>query len=252
MLCVNCNQEVNSNYCANCGQKTGIRKITIRSLWSDFVSRIYGFDGMFPRTLLDLTLRPGDVACEYIRGNRVKYYGPVGYFFLMITLYFLIMSLLGFSFVDFVDFTLKNSTQIKSGSIQEKFAQSMVSFISENIKFFLFFMVITVSISSYWIFRKSKLNLLESSVLPLLTIGHIYWISIALLIVAKIQGSIFRPPVMPIMQALFFAFGCTGLYTYQSKWKLFTKGIAAYILGYFIIVLILMIVAISYLLFRDS
>src|SRR6187397_2984313 len=92
--CLNCRQPVTSRYCGSCGQSNPPKRLNLKTLWFDFQSRVYGFDGMFPRTLKDLTLRPGAVTRSYISGNRVLYYGPVGYFFIMITVYLLLASLI--------------------------------------------------------------------------------------------------------------------------------------------------------------
>lgn len=247
MICINCGHEVNSEYCANCGQKNPPKKITLAGLWSDFFARIYGFDGMFPRTLRDLTLRPGFVTQEYLKGNRVKYYGPVGYFFLMITLYFLIMPLLGFSMDDLVT-SAKITSQVKPGSNQAKFVQDYVGFITDNIRLFLFFMVVTISLSSYLVFKKSKLNLLESSVLPFFAYGHVYWLSILLLVIKNIFHLPLKDAGVPLVQVAFFAFGCTGLYTYQSKVKVFLKGVLAYFLGFILLIVCMLVTAAVYLL----
>lgn len=250
MNCINCGFEVNSQYCTNCGQKHPPRKIQISTLWSDFIARIYGFDGMFPRTLRDLTLRPGFVASEYIQGNRVKYYGPVGYFFLMITLYFLIMPMLGFNLNDLVN-SAATATQVRPGSSQEKFVQNYIAFIVENFRLFLFFIIVTISFSSYLIFKKSKLNLLESCILPFFTQGHVYWVSIILLVIKSIFDLPLRDSAMPFIQVLFFAYGCTNLYTYQAKWKVFFKGVLAYLLGFIFLMICMMVSGIVFLLITE-
>jgi hypothetical protein len=60
--CINCNANVETPYCPACGQPNPPKKISIKNVWNDFVSRTYGFDGMFPRTIRDLTIRPGAAA----------------------------------------------------------------------------------------------------------------------------------------------------------------------------------------------
>src|SRR5258705_13671611 len=123
MTGLNCGGEVTSNYCPNCGQRSGVKRITLREGWHDFLARVYGFDGMFPRTLRDLTLRPGFAAKEFIRGNRMKYYGPVGYFFLMITLFLLVI---GFTGTELKDFMQQNGALISpkmGGEGQQEFAK---------------------------------------------------------------------------------------------------------------------------------
>lgn len=122
MTCTNCGQEAIEKFCPNCGQRTNVKRITFREGWFDFWSRVYGFDGMFPRTLRDLTIRPGKAARDYINGNRVKYYGPVGYFFLMITLFLVLAGMLD---IDVRVFLSQNQGMIVEqpppGSNQEQF-----------------------------------------------------------------------------------------------------------------------------------
>lgn len=65
IACINCSKEIDSVFCPHCGQKNPIKKITIANIWSDFLSSVYGFDGMFPRTLKDLTIRLGEDARSY-------------------------------------------------------------------------------------------------------------------------------------------------------------------------------------------
>lgn len=100
--CIIAGTSVAMDYCPNCGQKKSVTKrITILALFRDFINRIYRFDGMFPRTLRPLTIRPGEVARSYINGIRVKYVGPVGYYFLTLTFFLLVVPLL--------DIELKNT-----------------------------------------------------------------------------------------------------------------------------------------------
>jgi Protein of unknown function (DUF3667) len=129
-------------------------------MWFDFQSRIYGFDGMFPRTIKDLTIRPGIAAHEYIEGNRIKYYGPVGYFFLMITVVLLLLSLVEVSFYDLM---IKSSqlTEIRENSGQEKFLKIFSEWIVNNMRIFSFLIIPFTAIGSRILFRKSGLNLLE-------------------------------------------------------------------------------------------
>src|SRR5882762_8751747 len=102
MTCINCATEAEGKFCPQCGQRLDVKRLTFKEGWHDFWARIYGLDGMFPRTFRDLTLRPGYASKEFIRGNRAKYYGPVGYFFLMITLFLLLLSMIGLDFVDYM------------------------------------------------------------------------------------------------------------------------------------------------------
>jgi hypothetical protein len=137
MMCVNCGNEVTDNFCSHCGQRTSVKRITLREGWNDFWSRVYGFDGMLPRTLRDLTLRPGVVAQKYIDCNRVLYYGPVGYFFLMLTLYLLMIGMIGVDIKEMLAQNQQMLAPVEPGQGQQKFSQLVLEWVSNNMKLML-------------------------------------------------------------------------------------------------------------------
>lgn len=255
MNCINCGTSVDSKYCPNCGQINPPHKITIGHLWTDFQARIYGFDGMFPRTLRDLTLRPGKASKIFISGNRVIYYGPVGYFFLMITVLLLLMSLLDVNVIDFMKAAASRFSQEepKTGSGQEKFMQSVFQFASDNMKLLSFAQIpLQAFVSRYIFFRKSGWNFLEHTVLPFYIQGHIYWISILSVICFKISGEFFPPWVALILAPLYFCFAYSGMFDYQSKTKSFLKGLGVYISAQLLFVLIIVVVVVLLVVFNPE
>jgi hypothetical protein len=232
--CINCEQPIENNFCSNCGQRTDVKRISFREGWNDFWARIYGFDGMFPRTLRDLTLRPGKVAKLFIEGNRARYYGPVGYFFLMITLFLLVMSLLDIPFLEYTKSITKTLSipTVKENSETEKFMKIWSNLISDNMKLFSFVIIPFFSLSSKWLFSKSKLNYLEHSVMPFYIQGHVYWMSIISLFVYKTTGSAFLMSLDNPLTLVLFGIGAIQLFNYQKPFKAFIKGILVFILGF--------------------
>jgi hypothetical protein len=245
-ICINCGGNVESKYCANCGQSHPPRKITFVNMYYDFQSRIYGFDGMFPRTFRDLTLRPGVVSREFIDGNRIKYYGPVGYFFLMITVFLLILSMTSVSFYDFM---VKPSAfvQVKPHSGQEKFMQVFSMLIAENMRSFSFLIIPINALTSKLFFRKSGLNYLEHTVLVFYTHGHIYWITILSLFIFLVFGVNPLTIVQTILGLILFSVGCMQLFNYQSKVKAFVKGLLSSLVAYLIFMILLLLIIATYL-----
>lgn len=245
--CINCNSDVSTSFCGNCGQSNPPKKLTFGYLWYDFQSRIYGFDGMFPRTLRDLTIRPGVAAREHIAGNRVKHYGPVGYFFLMITVFLLILSMLN---VDFVEF-MSNSTKEISGVSQNQSGQlaqrKLMSFLSDNMRSFSFLIILPISLTAMLFFRKAGYNILEHSVLPFYVFGHIYWLTIFSLLLYDFFeiGPYFLEQL--VVSVLFFAFATSNFYHHNSKVKAFFKGLAVYIIGYLFFVAIMSVFTLIYM-----
>ena len=244
--CVNCDSEIRDNFCSHCGQRVGVKRITLKESWFDFWSRVYGFDGMFPRTIRDLTLRPGTVAQKIISGNRVKYYGPVGYFFLMVTLFIVIAGLLNVDIREFLSQkqnTIGNFTVTGEG--QDKINEMVRGFISDNLRLIAFMVIpFTALIARYIMFRKSGLNYLEHAVLPLYLIGHSYWLNILSIIMYSLSGMFILNSVNSFILIAFFGFGYTGLIVTQSKIKSFIKGIFVFILGQISLIITLVIVAV--------
>ncbi len=233
-ICINCNEEVSTPFCGHCSQPNPPKKLKLGSMWYDFQSRIYGFDGMFPRTLIDLTIRPGIAAREYIRGNRIKHYGPVGYFFLMITLFLLIMSIIG---IDFSEFSRASSEALmdtpKENGVLE-LQRRIAAFVGENIRTFSFVVVAPIILMTWLFFRKSGYNILEHAVISFYVFGHAYWLTILNLFLFKFNGTSARMTFQFIITVLFFAYACSDFYTHNSRMKAFFKGLAVYFLGYFI------------------
>lgn len=239
MDCVNCEKEVTENFCPACGQRVNVKRITFKEGWNDFWSRVYGFDGMFPRTLRDLTIRPGHAAKKYIDGNRVSYYGPVGYFFLMITVFLLFMSMVNIEVQEF--FAQKMFMKGEPG--QQKMLQSILAFISDNIKIIAFIIIPFNALAARYIFfRKSGLNFIENLVLPFYVTGHIYWLNILSVLVYLISGSFFLNLIIAIITPLYCGFAYAGLMTYQSKTKSFLKGLFVPIMGQIFMTITMLII----------
>jgi hypothetical protein len=229
--CINCQAETAGKFCANCGQRISVKRITFREGWNDFWARIYGFDGMFPNTLRDLTIRPGEAARTYIAGNRARYYGPVGYFFLMLTVFLLLLDLLSMDGVEFFKEMGKSSfsEEIKSGSPQEKVVQVIFQFMTDYMKVIFFAMIpVQAFYSRYLFFRKSGYNFVENMILPLYATGHVYWLSIITVIIFKLSGVFLRNNVGAIISTCYIGYAYANLFAYQPKWKGFLKGIATY------------------------
>ncbi|MBK5280157.1 MAG: DUF3667 domain-containing protein [Bacteroidia bacterium] len=245
MNCINCGAIVDSKYCQECGQSQPPKKIRFLNLYHDLQSRIYGFDGMFPRTLRDLTIQPGVVARAYINGNRVKYNGPVGYFFLMITVFVLLLSLLE---VPFYDLVVKASqiTPIKENSGMERFIKMYSGWITDNMKIFSFLVIPFIVLASRITFRKSGLNMLEHSVMVFYIQGHIYWLTILSLFIFKIIDHNPLRPIQPFISLTLYGLGCSQLFNYQGKTKAFFKGIGVYLIGMLLFVIFFTIAGFFY------
>ncbi len=247
-VCVNCGQQITTKYCPNCGQPSPPKKLGFSTMWYDFQSRIIGFDGMFPRTLKDLTIRPGKAAKNYIYGNRMMYYGPVGYFFLMITLWLLVASFLNIDMKDLLNQSSALAAKPVAGSEQERLNGMMFKLMTENWKIFSFMIIPVMGLMAKVFFRKAPYNFIEHTVLPLYTTGHSYWISAIGLFFVKFSENSTVFFLGSLIIVPYYIFACVGFYDYQSKVKVIVKSFFIYILSLFLYSLIFVIIIMVYIL----
>jgi hypothetical protein len=236
LLCVNCSETVNTAYCPACGQKNPPKKINALTLYTDFQSRIYGFDGMFPRTLIDLTIRPGKVVKAFVSGNRIAYVGPVGYFFLTITIFLLLASMLDVTFSEFM--SAMNSFTGKQSEGQVELSNQIGALMNEYLRLFSFFIALLLVVSTWVFFRRSGFNFLEHAVLVFYNNGHMLWVSIIMLIAYKISGASLNALILLSISMVYYIFTCISTFTYKRKWVIGIRAFFAFIASYFFYILV--------------
>ncbi|GCC49883.1 DUF3667 domain-containing protein [Chryseotalea sanaruensis] len=208
------------------------------NMWSDFAARIYGFDGMLPRTLSDLTIRPGQVAHDYIIGNRVKYYGPLGYFFLTLTVYLLLASLLEVDLVNFMMQTNPSNVEEQGGGVQEV-VREITRWTIDNMRSISFFITLFTVFFTWLLFKKSRYNFVETGALVFFTTGHFMWVSIVLIVVYKMSGLVLDSFYLLLASMAFMIYAFVNFYSHLSKWKIIVRGIFVHILSYTVLAFVI-------------
>jgi Protein of unknown function (DUF3667) len=236
--CINCNQEITTPYCPSCGQRNPVKKINMANMWSDFAARIYGFDGMFPRTLKDLTIRPGQVARDYIIGNRVKYYGPVGYFFLTLTVYLLMASMLDVDLVTFMMQSNPTDVETQGGGVQDV-VREITKWTIDNMRSVSFFVTLFTVFFTWLFFKRSKYNFVETGTLVFFVTGHVMWVSVVSVVVYKISGFVMDSFYLLLLSIVFMIYAFVDFYSHLSKWKIVVRGIIVHILSYVVLTFVI-------------
>ena len=94
MTCISCKTEHSFDYCPNCGEKSGTKKITLRSISEDIFSTITAMDRGVLFNVKSLLLRPQAFITEYILGKRRGVLNPISFLVISISLYLIIESML--------------------------------------------------------------------------------------------------------------------------------------------------------------
>ena len=171
--CLNCETKIVGKFCFNCGQKTDTHRITFKHfIFHDILHGVWHVEKGIFFTLKEALIRPGKAALDYISGKRIRYYN----------VFYLTLLLMG------INLYLNHIFEI----LDKKYSNSYVSenleldnFLVDNAKLFILSLVPILSIISYFIFKKIKLNLSEHFILSgifvlgilfITTIGSLFYL----------------------------------------------------------------------------
>lgn len=227
-VCANCGKDVTTPFCDQCGQQNPPPRLELKQLMSDFVSRIYGFDGMFLRTIKDLTIFPGHVSRAFIEGNRVKYVGPVGYFFLLTAMTILIMDSLSISFFDFQ--SSSNPFASKTGEAPSEMYKRLMQFIGDSLKLFRFVHIPLLALWT-WMWFRHRITLLKAFVPGFYFMGQLELLNILnVLMFYFLRWNFYGGYVYSFVSVILYATLCYQLF--DRKVGTFIKGMAVWFLAY--------------------
>ncbi len=229
MKCINCNLKHHEKYCPNCGEKNGIKKLTLSSIIEDSISSITNMDKGFLFNIKALFLYPSKITIGYVLGKRKGILNPVSFLFLSITLYIIIINFFKIP-KELVD---ENSISKYRG---EKIGNYAGLFIRTYLKYFWILCIIPLGISLKLFFN--KYNFIEHLAFSSFIIGQATLIGILSYIAFKIP-LIFDPFVyLTILCLVYRIFK-------ENKDKFVAISIATAVLILFIAQLIIIMLAIG-------
>lgn len=249
--CINCGEPVTSNYCANCGQKTKPNPITWKGLFVELTSRWFGTDNRLYRTFSGLTVRPHIIVEEYLKGNRVRYIGPLSYVVLMGFLYVLSFEVLDITPREMFDQTGKElkmpdpttGNTEKQQQFQQKFMDLYVSALAKNMRLLVGLMIPFFALSLH-IFYKQR-NYLENILASSYLVSHTIWLSILANILYSFTGELYTVYIFIITVGYYsWVFGKLNpsRFTFWS----FIKPFFVWVAGYFFFLIFVILITIFF------
>lgn len=160
--CLNCESEVNGNFCANCGQKTDIHRITFKHFVThDLIHGLFHIDKGILFTAKEALTRPGKAAIDYIEGKRIRYYN----------VFYLILLVIGLNL--FLSSSYDHLSEIYTPKINKglnnALGEKIEQFLNDYAKLIIYSFVPLFAINGYFLFRKRKLNLSEHFIIAGIT-----------------------------------------------------------------------------------
>ena len=97
--CLNCNRPLleGQKFCAFCGQKTALKRLSLFEIWHDVVHYFTHADKGIFQLLKALIVQNGTVAKEFVAGKRKKYFPPLNFFLIVAALYVFMNGILSHS-----------------------------------------------------------------------------------------------------------------------------------------------------------
>jgi hypothetical protein len=236
MTCIQCNSEAIGKFCSICGQKQTIPRLTISTFFADFLNRIYGLDGAVPNTIIGLWKYPSRVSKEYIKGIRGKYVGPVGYYFLMFTIYFILIAVLKVDMAEYTD--TQGINDVINGTTAEDLDKDDLAFqdmvqknIFENLHYFTILLFPFFALWAKVFYRKSGFNFLEHIVFLFFTNAQMLFINMTGIIVYAATG-LSSTLLISLAGILYFGLSASLFYSNKFSIKTILKSFLYYLVSF--------------------
>lgn len=94
MICISCNAEHHSQFCPNCGEKSAIKKITLKSIAEDTLATVTTMDKGFLYNFKMLFINPKTISIGYVLGRRKGILNPISFLIFTVSIYLILERLI--------------------------------------------------------------------------------------------------------------------------------------------------------------
>jgi len=175
MICKNCGNEFEGNFCNNCGQPADTHSIDTHFVMHDLSHGLFHVHGGLFYSARELFTRPGHAIRDYIAGKRVKHYKPISMLVVLATFY----GLLYYTF----------EIDLFSGKDDGYFDYKMVNeWIGHHFPIVILVQLPIFALGSYLVFRKEGYNYYEHIILNSFFSAQKTWFRMFVLLVLVAIG----------------------------------------------------------------
>lgn len=241
--CINCNREVDSNFCPDCGQKTKVLPITWKGLIKELSSRWLGLDNKIARTFTSLWIHPKKVIEGYLEGNRVKYIGPLSYLVVMSALYIFSFSIFGVTTEEFLADTSKSFQPEEIDQNQQKFMQDTMGAFAQNMRLMVGALIPFMALSLIIFYEKR--NYLQNFLVISYLTSQMLWLSILAIAIFAITG--YNPQFVGLaINITYYVWVIGSINPQENKFITFFKAFWAWVIGYIFFMIVVGVLSFIY------
>lgn len=169
MNCKNCENQIEGNFCFNCGQSAKVGKLNLQSFITELADTVFQINKGLFFTIKELSLRPGHTIRKFLEGKRKNHFKPIAYVFLLSTVY-LLLSKISDSPTLIDDFLAGTSDGVQK---QDSIAKlPIVEWLSNNYAYTTLLLIPIFSLASFISFLGLRRNYIEHIVLNSYITGH--------------------------------------------------------------------------------
>ena len=220
MNCKNCNTEINSKFCPDCGQATELKRIDGHYIIHE-IEHVLHFERGILYTIKELTINPGQNTRKYLSENRTRLVKPI-IFIIITSLIYTILNHLFHIEDGYVKYHEANGeTQSAVGSI--------VKWVQEHYGYANMLMGAFIALWLKLFFRKYDFNFYEILIMLCFVMG----MGMLILSIFVIIQGITHLNVMTIAGVIVIAYSVWAIGQFYDKKKTlsYIKSLFAYILG---------------------
>ncbi len=244
--CSNCDNEFSKDYCNNCGQKLA-HKITMSHIGHELLHSFTHADKGFLYLFIQLFIRPGKVAREYIaEGKRKRYFLPFQYILIIGTLA---------AFVAVNSHYFETAITVINGADAEtankaRLMHKLTTFLSKYFNFLILLQLPFFTLATFIAYRKYRFNYAEHLTLQTFITAQTTVITmlVMLLIFFIKKSGIYVVPFMSLFSFSFQIFANSQFFK-EQHFKGILKALLANILGTIFFIVFMMIAIFLFALF---
>lgn len=224
MKCKNCGKEIQVKYCSYCGQEVIKERLSIGELTRKFFETITHAELGILRLIKELCIKPGVVSREYINGKRKKYFSPIKYLIIVVSISAIMV-------VNFEGYGIDYEPAFSEGSkIDDLVEQKYIN--HKYYKYLLFLSIPLAALVTRIVFRRSGNNYAEDLVLNTYVLSQVVLFHTIIVTPLLIFSSSLDDWIILIylnLSALYIIFAYMQFYK-GKWWKVLLQSIAALVL----------------------
>lgn len=238
-ICTNCGNEFSGKYCPECGQGR-VKRLEVKAIVHDVTHGILHWENSILRTCRNLVLSPGKTVKEYIAGKRKYYVKPFTYFIFIQTVFVIVFHWMSEKYFAFLNVSFPQSGEKLGQSVQE-----IQHLISGYVNYFNYIMPLIFAFYLHlFLKKKTGINYAEALAASYYWAGTSMVFSVILILASAIDESIWN--ARGVISFIYYTLAIKGFAGY-SYLKGIIKGLLITFLSYFSFLIIVLLIAFSYL-----